>query len=267
MKKVILMNNKTTKPVDEVQLPELKVHCFWCKILDWISHVRHLYWIMILSVFLAFFFKLTPYPFWVSLYSKLREHTVLVAMVLIFGLVALSLIWKTGQRIDVLVFMYFNMQGKRSAWLDYLMLFITQLGSGFFATLVSLLLYFYLNKQLAFELAFGTLTLWLIVEVMKVIIRRDRPFVKLKSIRIIGSRASGHSFPSGHTSQTFFVATLIVNYFHSSLIVSLLIYAISLLVGITRIYVGMHYPRDVLGGAILGSAWGILGAIINNYIF
>jgi PAP2 superfamily len=30
-------------------------------------------------------------------------------------------------------------------------------------------------------------------------------------------------------------------------------------VGITRIYVGAHYPRDVLAGAILGSAWGLLG--------
>jgi membrane-associated phospholipid phosphatase len=45
-----------------------------------------------------------------------------------------------------------------------------------------------------------------------------------------------------------------------------ILYALALLVGITRMYVGAHYPRDVLAGAILGSAWGLLGALINGYV-
>jgi membrane-associated phospholipid phosphatase len=40
-----------------------------------------------------------------------------------------------------------------------------------------------------------------------------------------------------------------------------------MIIGITRIYVGMHYPRDVIAGAILGVSWGLLGAIVNAYIF
>jgi membrane-associated phospholipid phosphatase len=58
------------------------------------------------------------------------------------------------------------------------------------------------------------------------------------------------------------MATLMARHFHSSVWVVCLLYPAALLVAITRIYVGAHYPRDVFAGAILGSAWGILGAIV-----
>jgi len=102
---------------------------------------------------------------------------------------------------------------------------------------------------------------------MKVLIHRTRPYIKLENIRIVGSRESGRSFPSGHTCQAFFLATLLLQYYHVNLYLWLLLYAIAGLVGITRIYVGMHYPRDVLGGAILGTTWGLLGVIVNSYMF
>jgi membrane-associated phospholipid phosphatase len=44
-----------------------------------------------------------------------------------------------------------------------------------------------------------------------------------------------------------------------------LLYTIAFLVGITRMYIGAHYPRDVLAGAILGSIWGLLGVILNPF--
>jgi membrane-associated phospholipid phosphatase len=99
---------------------------------------------------------------------------------------------------------------------------------------------------------------------MKVLIRRSRPYSKLTNIRVVGDRAGGHSFPSGHTSQSFFMASLMSHYFHTSILITFLIYAIAFLVGITRMYVGMHYPRDVLGGAVLGTAWGLVGVMINS---
>ena len=62
------------------------------------------------------------------------------------------------------------------------------------------------------------------------------------------------------------MATLIASHFHASAWVVFLLYAIALLVGITRMYVGAHYPRDVLAGAILGSAWGLLGVLVDGYV-
>ena len=42
-----------------------------------------------------------------------------------------------------------------------------------------------------------------------------RPFIRLTQARIVGRRAVGRSFPSGHTSQAFFMATLLAGYFHA----------------------------------------------------
>jgi membrane-associated phospholipid phosphatase len=62
------------------------------------------------------------------------------------------------------------------------------------------------------------------------------------------------------------MATLMAQHFHASVWVVFLLYVMALLVGITRMYVGAHYPRDVLAGAILGSAWGLLGVIVDGYV-
>ncbi len=128
-----------------------------------------------------------------------------------------------------------------------------------------MILYFAGDRLLAYELILGTLTLGLVVELVKLLVRRRRPFIRLSQARIVGRRAGGRSFPSGHTSQAFFMATLVAGYFHAGVWAVCLLYASALLVGITRLYVGAHYPRDMLAGAILGSAWGLLGGIIGGY--
>lgn len=260
------MKNKGVKPPREIRLPELEIHGVWSRIIYWISHIRHIYWLTGVITFLLLFLVLTRYHLWIDLWSALKAQGILVCMVLIFILTAISLVWSTGQSIDVWVFMYFNMRGKRAPWLDWLMLGYTQIGSGIFAMGIAVILFFGVNHLLAYKFTFGALMLWLVVELMKVLINRTRPYIKLNSIRIIGSRASGYSFPSGHTSQSFFIATLVPYYFHVGVVAILVLYVMALLVGITRIYVGMHYPRDVLGGAILGTAWAILGVIVGNHI-
>ena len=62
------------------------------------------------------------------------------------------------------------------------------------------------------------------------------------------------------------MATLIAQHFHPSVWMVCVLYAAALVVGITRMYVGAHYPRDVLAGAILGSGWGLLGMIADGYV-
>ena len=61
------------------------------------------------------------------------------------------------------------------------------------------------------------------------------------------------------------MATLLAAYFDAGVWAMCLLYASALLVGITRMYVGAHYPRDVLAGAVLGTAWGLLGGIVFRY--
>lgn len=255
------------EPLEEVKLPVLEVHGVWRKARDWFSHVHHILWTICLLTILALVLAFMPIYIWKASWASIAANKFLVFLILFFSLVAVSLVWSLGQRIDVWVFMYFNMRGHRPRWLDWIMLGITQLGNFIFASVLALILYFSGNQMLAYELVLGGLTLSLVVQLMKILIHRTRPYIKLENIRIVGSREKGRSFPSGHTCQSFFMATLLLQYYHVPVMVWFALYAIASLVGITRMYVGMHYPRDVLGGAILGTTWGLLGVIVNSHLF
>jgi undecaprenyl-diphosphatase len=85
---------------------------------------------------------------------------------------------------------------------------------------------------------------------MKSAINRNRP--KDPEGR---TRRSNSSFPSGHASGAFSVATVIGGRYPKARIPA---YTLASLVGFSRIYLGRHYPSDVLGGAVLGIASGIV---------
>jgi membrane-associated phospholipid phosphatase len=61
------------------------------------------------------------------------------------------------------------------------------------------------------------------------------------------------------------MATLLSHHFDPSWLTGCFLYAIAVLVGFTRMYVGAHYPRDVLGGAVLGLVWGALINLVDPY--
>jgi membrane-associated phospholipid phosphatase len=197
----------------------------------------------------------------------LRVQRELVAMLLIFTLIAVSLVWSAGQRLDTWVFLFFNIRGYHPKWLDRVMWLATQAGNMVTALVLGGLFFFLNGRRLAVEVILGTLTLWLLVETIKALTDRARPFFDLENARIIGWRERGRSFPSGHTAQTFFLATLLTHQFHLGLVETVALYAIAVLVGFTRMYVGAHYPRDVIGGAVLGSVWGILATLVDPYWF
>lgn len=227
---------------------------------------HHFYWLAIITVSMTFLITMMPRDIWAYLWKSVKAQGMLLYLGLIFAVIALSLIWSAGQRFDVWVFTHMNTRGSRPRWLDRTMLNFTHIGNNMFALLLAVIFYYKVDRLLAYEVALGTLSLWLVVEFIKLIFRRTRPYNKLKDTRIVGLRAHGHSFPSGHTSQSFFLATLLVNHFHVNVLLWLSFYLVALLVGITRIYVGMHYPRDVLGGAVLGITLGLLGVMVNNYL-
>jgi undecaprenyl-diphosphatase len=94
-----------------------------------------------------------------------------------------------------------------------------------------------------------------ITTALKNTIQRPRPFVNDPTI-VPADVAGGYSFPSGHTSEAFATATaLSIAYPKWYVIVPSYLWATS--VGYSRMYLGVHYPSDVLGGAIAGagSAW------------
>lgn len=227
----------------------------------------HLTRAVVITAILLVFLALLPAYIRTALWHGLHSHPILSSLLLCFALLALSLLWSTGERIDAWAFLAFNFRGKRPLWLDRMMLGVTQLGAGWVSFLAAVIFFWAGNYPLGYELILGTITLWLLVEAMKAIIRRKRPYIKLIQTRIVGARPRGRSFPSGHTTQSFFTTTLLVQHFHPPTWAAVLLYILALLVGVTRMYVGAHYPRDVMAGAILGSVWGALGVISDIHFF
>jgi len=232
----------------------------------WVSAHQSAARLVTVATGLVLYLVVLPAGMRITFWESLQSHKFLAGMLLIFSLLSLSLIWSTGQRLDAWAFLLLNLRGSRPIWLDRTMLGFTQVGNGVSSIGLALVLFLASDHLLAYEIILGTLTLWLVVELVKFLIHRSRPFIKLVQTRIVGFRPVGRSFPSGHTSQAFFMATLIAQFTHASIWIVFLLYAVAFLVGLTRMYVGAHYPRDVLAGAILGTAWGLLGVIFDGYV-
>lgn len=98
------------------------------------------------------------------------------------------------------------------------------------------------------------LPLWLsIITVefgLKSIFRRPRPFMALGSSVLIGKKPKRHSFPSGHAAAAFAGAQLLSRHYPRW---RPLFYGVALVVGFCRVYLGAHYPSDVVAGAVSGT--------------
>jgi membrane-associated phospholipid phosphatase len=260
------LKNKNANQPEDIHSPEIELHGIWEKLFSWLRRVPHTFWSIVGMVLLIFLLVYMPRHLWIKIWSGIKANAALATLILVFCLVAVSLLWSGGQRIDTWVFKILNTHGRRARWLDRVMLGATQIGNVFFIAAVVVILFIRVRHLLTYELTIGALTLGLAVDLIKSLVYRTRPYIKLKDTRVVGARAGGRSFPSGHTSQTFYMATLLLHYFHAGMLLWVALYAVASLVGVTRIYLGMHYPRDVLAGAMLGTAWGLLGVMVNSHI-
>ncbi len=97
---------------------------------------------------------------------------------------------------------------------------------------------------------------------LKYIVKRPRPYITYPDINALDTEGSP-SFPSGHTSAAFALATsLSLNYPKWYVVVPS--FAWAGLTGYSRMYLGVHYPTDVLAGAVLGAGTAWLGWKVNK---
>jgi membrane-associated phospholipid phosphatase len=106
----------------------------------------------------------------------------------------------------------------------------------------------------------------LISEALKVTINRERPADRYTNEIFAYSPIHGGSFPSGHTSAAFATATTIaLDYRKWYIVLPAYLWAGS--VAYSRMYLGVHYPSDVLGGLIIGIGSGYLSHWLTKKLF
>lgn len=169
-----------------------------------------------------------------------------------FGLIALLVSDKKIAQFDSTIIAF--IQGLESPGLTSIMKFFTFIGSGTQVVVIALLVIFFLFKVLHHRREL-ILFIWVVLgttilnEILKTIFHRARPTIH----RIVD--ANGFSFPSGHSMAAFslygVIAFLLWRHLSTSMGRGLLIIFsifMIIMIGVSRIYLGVHYPSDVLGG-------------------
>ena len=159
------------------------------------------------------------------------------------------------------------------SWMTSVMELISLLGKGGIALIVLSLVLLVIRKTRRFGtamllgLAIGAVVvnLWL-----KVVVARPRPYADINGFyyplwQMMGSHTeSDYSFPSGHTNAAF--ACMVPAFLLGKKSWSWLCLLFAFLMGVSRIYLVVHYPSDVLGGRIMGTIAGLLGVLIMKHL-
>lgn len=137
----------------------------------------------------------------------------------------------------------------RNPILNYFFYFLSFIGSEKFYLLILPLIYWCIDEKKAFKLSIIFFLSSFLNEYLKILFKTPRPFVLKKDIAI--SYEESYSFPSGHAQGSATVYGIISLWFKGLLKVIFLI-VIPFLVALSRIYLGVHYPIDVIVGLFLG---------------
>ena len=155
----------------------------------------------------------------------------------------------------------------RNDKLTDIMTIITNISSAYALIVITILLLILIkNKKIPILITFNLIFSFLTSQLIKIILRRDSP------VNISLVNAMGFSYPSGHSMVSMayfgFIAYLVYKYIDNTIVKVILIITLFVsifAIGFSRIYLGVHYFSDVLGGFLLSISYLMLFININKF--
>lgn len=155
----------------------------------------------------------------------------------------------------------------RADWMDGFWKGISFLGNaGWFWILLSFILLLFRKTRKAGAAAAAALIISALLTnvCIKNMVTRIRPYEVLENLELLIPEQKDFSFPSGHTSASFAAAVAYLRMLSRKWSAAAIVLAV--LIALSRLYVGVHYPLDVFAGAVIGSISGWIGAeIVKKY--
>ncbi|WP_457641980.1 phosphatase PAP2 family protein [Persephonella sp.] len=165
--------------------------------------------------------------------------------------------WQLKIKWNVKLFYIIN--SKRSKYLDIFYKYYFRLGKSYTLPVFIPFFYYYGKWIAILHLTTALIITGIIMPLIKYTFRHQRPYKLLENVNLL-EPVTLKSFPSADTAYAFTLAGVIIFYAPVSIIALFFIYA--LLIAYGRVYMGAHFPVDVLVGGVLGS----LSACLAKYI-
>jgi len=163
---------------------------------------------------------------------------------------------------DYFLFQKINNLAGQWAYLDTLGIFFARYSG--YALILILLLFSVRNYRKYWPMVVGAFSAaivsrFIITEIIRFFWPRLRPFVENQANLIISQSSAEPSFPSGHASFYFTISAVV--YFYNKKL-GIIFFAVSVFMGLARIFVGVHWPSDILFGVLVGILSGCLAVRI-----
>lgn len=166
-------------------------------------------------------------------------------------------------QIDLSIFYFIN-HNLSTPFLDKFFVFITEVKHWYIAYIILFFITIFKGGRIGKISAIGMILLVIASDqlsssLIKNIVERIRPCNALPDVNILVGCTGSFSFPSSHAVNNFAAAFYFGKIFPK---IKWILFSVAVLMALSRPYVGVHYPSDVVGGAIIGGLLGYIFAII-----